>query len=93
MLEPEVVRHVRQLRERGWGSRRIARELEISSNTVRRYLRAGARAEVQEQPRARLLGAALREEALCLILEDVSLLQTSRSATIGSTFVARQAGM
>lgn len=66
MLEPEVVRHVRELRERGWGSRRIAQELEISRNTVRRYLRGGARAEVQERPRARLIGPALRAEALRL---------------------------
>ena len=66
MLEPEVVRQVRQLAEHGWGSRRISRELGVARNTVKRYLRDGAAAERQERPRARLLGPALRAEALRL---------------------------
>lgn len=66
MLEPEVVRQVRQLAGHGWGSRRISRELGVARNTIKRYLRGGEAAERQERPRARLLGPALRAEALRL---------------------------
>lgn len=45
MIEPEVVRQVRELVERGWGAKRIAAELRIARNTVRRYVRGGAEAE------------------------------------------------
>ena len=38
---PDEVRVMLELHRRGWGSRRIAQELGISRNTVRRYLRAG----------------------------------------------------
>jgi len=62
MLEPEVVRQVRGLREQGWGVKRIARELGIARNTVRRYVRGGLAAEVQTRPhRRRLSGETLRE--------------------------------
>jgi len=49
----------------GWGAKRIARELRVARNTVRRYLR-GAPAEVQEHLAARCLDAAARAEALRL---------------------------
>ncbi len=52
MVEPELVRQARGLRGRGWGLRRIARELGLARNTVRRYLRGGEAAEVQRRPRA-----------------------------------------
>lgn len=62
MLEPEVVRQVRGLKTQGWGVKRIARELGIARNTVRRYLRGGPAAEVQIRPRRRkLVGDALIE--------------------------------
>src|SRR6476661_6463307 len=41
MLEPEEVSAMLRLKELGWGTRRIARELGISRNTVRGYIAAG----------------------------------------------------
>ena len=38
---PDEVRVMLELHRRGWGTRRIADELGISRNTVRRYVRAG----------------------------------------------------
>ena len=45
MLEPKIVRQIRELATQGWGSRRIAGELGVARNTVRRYLRGGGEAE------------------------------------------------
>jgi transposase len=47
MVEPEELRRLRELRRQGWGTKRIARELGIARNTVRRYLRDGDAAEQQ----------------------------------------------
>src|SRR6185436_15920648 len=58
MVEQEVVRQMRALREAGWGSKRIARELGVARNTVRRYLRGGKAAEHQVRPSARELNEA-----------------------------------
>jgi transcriptional regulator with XRE-family HTH domain len=58
-------RQMGQLSELGWGAKRIARELGLARNTVRRYLR-GAPAEVQEPPAARRLDETARAEALRL---------------------------
>lgn len=55
MVEQEVVRQVRVLAEAGWGARRIAREVGVARNTVRRYLRAGSAADTQVRPKARRL--------------------------------------
>ncbi len=41
MHTPEDVSVMLRLHELGWGIKRIARELEVSKNTVRRYIRAG----------------------------------------------------
>ncbi len=41
MVEPEVVAQMVALQRMGWGSRRIARELGVARNTVKRYLAAG----------------------------------------------------
>ena len=41
MQTPEEVEVMRQLLERGWSQRRIARELGISRHTVSRYLNLG----------------------------------------------------
>jgi transposase len=62
MLESEEVRLMRELHAQGWGAKRIARELKIARNTVRRYLR-GAGAGVQVRPAARALDDAQRAEA------------------------------
>jgi transposase len=66
MVEAEAVREMRELAGKGWGAKRIARELGLARNTVRRYLRGGPAAEVQERPTARCLDEAARAEALAL---------------------------
>ena len=54
MVKPEVVDRIRELSGQGLGSKRIARMLGISRNSVRRYL-AGATVGFQERPAARRL--------------------------------------
>jgi transposase len=54
MLEPEVVDRIHELSGQGLGSKRIARQLGVSRNSVRRYL-AGGTVGFQERPAARLL--------------------------------------
>lgn len=66
MVEPVVVRQIRVLAGRGWGAKRIGRELGIARNTVRRYLRGGMAAEQQTRPRRRRLDAARQVEARAL---------------------------
>jgi transposase len=46
---------MRDLASKGWGAKRIARELGVARNTVRRYLRGGSGAEVQCHPTQRRL--------------------------------------
>jgi hypothetical protein len=53
MVEQEVVRQMRVLEEAGWGAKRIARELGIARNTVRRYLRREASTTGPQQRRWR----------------------------------------
>ena len=61
MLEPDVVDRIRELSGQGLGSKRIARQLGISRNSVRRYL-AGATVGFQERLAAqRLDGPTLSE--------------------------------
>jgi transposase len=67
MLEAEAVRHMRELAARGWGAKKIAKELGVARNTVRRYLRGGPAAEIQERPAARRLDDAARAEAVALL--------------------------
>ena len=43
MVKPEIVDRIRELADQGLGSKRIAREVRVSRNSVRRYL-AGATA-------------------------------------------------
>ena len=54
MLDPEVVDRIRELSGQGLGSKRIARQLGVSRNSVRRYL-AGATVGFQQRPAARRL--------------------------------------
>jgi transposase len=65
MLVPEVVRQIRQLRELGWGAKRIAGQMGVARATVRRYLRGGADAETQHRPGA----WTLEESAQALAIE------------------------
>lgn len=66
MVEPFVVRQIRVLSGRGWGAKRISRELGIARNTVRRYLRGGLAAEQQTRPSRRRLDEASQVEARAL---------------------------
>jgi transposase len=64
MVEQEVVRQMRVLAEAGWGAKRIAREVGVARNTVRRYLRARSEKPKQERPRARRLGQVEQQRAV-----------------------------
>src|SRR5688500_16443600 len=57
VVEGELVTAIRELASRGWGSKAIARALQVARNTVRRYLR-GASIGVQVRPASRRLSAA-----------------------------------
>jgi transposase len=65
VIEGELVTAIRELADRGWGSKAIARELSVARNTVRRYTR-GATAGVQRRPAARRLSDQQRQEAQAL---------------------------
>jgi len=66
MVEAEIVRQMRTLAGHGWGSKRIAGELGVARNTVRRYLREGDAAETQVRPAARRLDDEDRSKAVAL---------------------------
>ncbi len=64
MVEQELVRQMRVLAEAGWGAKRIAREVGVARNTVRRYLRSRGKEQKQERPQARRLGQAEHQRAV-----------------------------
>lgn len=68
MLDPEIVKQLRALAALGWGKKRIARELGIARNSVKRYLREGDAAETQTRPGAWTLDA--EQQALARTLLD-----------------------
>ena len=55
MLEPDEVSAMLRLKELGWGAKRIARELEVSRNTVRDYIAAGGWTPYQQPERKKAL--------------------------------------
>jgi transposase len=57
MVDPEIVRQIRALYALKWGIRRIARDVGVHRDTVRRYLRGGEGAEAQTRPTRRKLTA------------------------------------
>lgn len=61
MLKPGLVDRIRELAGQGLGSKRIARQLGVSRNSVRRYL-AGATVGYQQRPKARRLDPATQLE-------------------------------
>lgn len=63
MVDPEIVRQIRTLSAVNWGAKRIARELGIARNTVRRYLRTDEPMPVQTRPNAHRLDPERREQA------------------------------
>ena len=67
MVDPEIVKQIRALAALGWGKKRIARELGVARNSVRRYLREGAAAETQTRPGAWTLDADQQEVARTLL--------------------------
>lgn len=67
MIEPDVVRPMRELSRRGWGHKRIARALDVARNTVKRYLRGGEAAERRAAPSRCALDPEQRAEALRLL--------------------------
>jgi transposase len=66
VIEAKSVQELRDLHARGWGAKRIARELGLARNTVRRYLREGREAEVQTRPSARALDPEGQRAAVAL---------------------------
>lgn len=69
MLVPEVVRQIRQLRELGWGTKRIAGRTGVARATVRHYLHGGSGAETQRRPGA----WTLEEKVLAVVPIRVNL--------------------
>lgn len=67
MIEAEVVRQIRLLRDAGWGTKRTAAEVGVARNTVRRYLRS-ANAGVETRPGRRALDDDGRSRARELLL-------------------------
>jgi transposase len=63
VLDHEIVRQIRALALLRWGAKRIARATGVHRDTVRRYLRQGASAEMQVRPGARRLSDAQRKLA------------------------------
>jgi len=63
MIQPDVQRQIQVLSSQGWGAKRIAKELELARNTVKRYLAGGIEAAKQVRPKARILDQDARAEA------------------------------
>ena len=55
MVEPEAVAAMLRLKELGWGSKRIARELGVNRRTVKRYLETGGWQPYKKPKRQKLL--------------------------------------
>lgn len=66
VIDGEVVTAIRMLSDRGVGKKAIARELGVSVNTVRRYVRRPIEAGRQVRPSARRLTDAWRDLARAL---------------------------
>lgn len=67
MQEPETIQQMLALHELGWGTKRIAKALEVARNTVKRYLAAGGYVPYQSPDRpVKLAGleAWLKEQFL-----------------------------
>jgi transposase len=66
VIEGEVVAAIRELADRGLGSKRISQAVGVARNTVRRYLRTTMAPGVQVRPGARRLSDDARQEARAL---------------------------
>jgi transposase len=67
MVDSETVRLMKELSQRGWKLKRIARELGVARNTVRHYVRGGAPAGLQKRTACRRLDDQQRAEARRLL--------------------------
>jgi transposase len=63
VIEGEIVAVIRELANRGLGSKRIARAVGVARNTVKRYLRTPVAPGVQVRPAARRLTEEARQAA------------------------------
>jgi transposase len=61
VIEGEIVTAIRELADRGWGSKAIAREVGVARNTVRRYRRQPVVAGPQARAPRRLTEDVVRE--------------------------------
>ena len=69
MRTPDEVTVILELQRKGWGAKRIARELGISKNTVKRYLHAGGWQPYGRPSRAKMLDDRLPwVEGYCQLL-------------------------
>lgn len=66
MVDPEIVKQLHALKGLGWGTKRLARELGIARNSVRRYLHEPD-AEIQTRPGAWTLDAEQQAKARVLL--------------------------
>jgi transposase len=66
VIEGELVAAIRELADRGVGSKTIARAVGVARNTVRRYLRQPGAPGVQVRPAARRLTDTARQDARTL---------------------------
>lgn len=53
VIEPDIVEQIRALCRLGWGAKRVARELGLARNTVRKYRDPNQLVGVQKRPEAR----------------------------------------
>jgi len=67
MVDSETVRLMKELSQRGWKLKRIARELGVARNTVRHYVRDDASAGLQKHIACRRLDEQQRAEARRLL--------------------------
>ncbi len=96
VIDGEVVTAIRTLTNRGVGKKTIARELGVSINTVRRYVRQPLKAGAQVRPAARRLTDEWRELARTLYAGPaagnavvVQRLLAERGLTVTTRTVAR----
>ena len=68
MIDPEIIRQVRDFTRLGWGAKRIASELGVARNTVRRYQRLPVDwVPIKVRPGAQCLDANDRGRAQALL--------------------------
>ena len=68
MVDPEIIRRIRELTRMQWGSKRIAAELGLARNTVRRYRHLQREAEPDKsRPGGRRLDEAAQQQAVQML--------------------------